>query len=225
MDTIEPNNLPWGAFPEDAPMALRNELPSVPRRKRKGTALFDIPEDTGLDKASPSKEYPLTGRFPYYKSKARKQQKETLPSATFEAREQFNQWKDAQKILEQALTADNLTNEDKVEVSNALMENVQAIRNFILKEISPLELALTPATQEATHSLREITGIGDLVVSFSMVNPIFRHMVSLKMIEFLGERLNLKSELLTTILQGYITNKFNPPPKAGVEKKKEPING
>lgn len=97
---------------------------------------------------------------------------------------------------------------DKTEFLATLDSNKKKIRDFLLKEIAPLDMAVGMAVSEVSQELNLITG-SPVHQNFRRVNEMLTEIINIKVVEFLSKHIELDSMYLQMIVESFI-NKHNP---------------
>lgn len=205
MTENDEENLPFGAFPEDYPQVLRNELSvTLPNssRKRRGQLIQDS-WDLSFPEEEEEQEAPkYTGTFPYYRLE------DSVNYSLMQSRIEHQKWEESQRLLQAALTDGILSNSEKEEYATKLSQVKKEMMDFFLHQLSYNSLAFAPAMQTVVANLREITGIDDFTLQLGTVNRFHRYILELKFIEFLAGQVNLSTEIQTKIVDSYIESKI-----------------
>ncbi len=89
----------------------------------------------------------------------------------------------------------------------SLDSNIKKIRDFLITEIAPLDVALDPAIEEASQILRIITEDTEVETSFKHIRTLLNDAINLKVIEFLASNLKLSNDLKGKLLNEYFESK------------------
>ncbi len=109
------------------------------------------------------------------------------------------------------VTVDNKTTTHFI---SSLDSNIKKIRDFLVSEIAPLDIALEPAIEEASQILRIITDDTEVEPSYKHIRTILNDAINLKVIEFLASNLKLSNDLKGKLLNEYFESKTGSPKRS-----------
>jgi len=74
------------------------------------------------------------------------------------------------------------------------------LRDFLIKEVSPIEFAFSMAVDEATQILELMTDDSNVSVNLSRIREVFNESVDMHVLDFMLDLLNINKKLKTSIL-------------------------
>lgn len=84
-----------------------------------------------------------------------------------------------------------------------LRSHTEAIRDFLVTEIAPFEVAMEAALEEASEAIELVTGTKNAKIEFSRPRRVADRMSELRTIDFLCRQFNVPEELRKIILEQF----------------------
>lgn len=99
------------------------------------------------------------------------------------------------KILSKLANVYEVSKSDKQKFIQDISRMTKEVRDFIVLEIAPLEIAVEAAIEEAAESLEIITSTSEAQVDSSYIRKVTEKVSELRVFEFISNKSNLSKEL------------------------------